>query len=269
MKKHSSNMPDKVEVVWEYVLDVPDLHIRSVGSCRDGTIRSSPTQQISIHHDRMWDRTLRMRYDAVCLRASQGLNNWNINTGYAIYLPLQNHNITLFKMQNYLALTLTLTAGTYATLEPCPSDLPLSCQNTTAVPSSDSCCFNAPGGALLLTQFWDTDPVTGPVDSWTIHGLWYLSSPPQKEDSFVNKMNRPDNCDGSYQQYCDSSREYTDISGILKDQGRDELLSYMNEYWLSDSGDDEEMWEHEFGKHGLFSISCLFAHWGDGWLMLI
>jgi len=30
----------------------------------------------------------------------------------------------------------------------------LSCQNTTAV--SDLCCFNAPGGQLLQTQFWDT-----------------------------------------------------------------------------------------------------------------
>lgn len=45
-----------------------------------------------------------------------------------------------------------------------------SCHNTTV--QSNLCCFNAPGGALLQTQFWDTDPVTGPDDSWTIHGLW-------------------------------------------------------------------------------------------------
>jgi hypothetical protein len=30
----------------------------------------------------------------------------------------------------------------------------LSCQNTTVV--TDLCCFNAPGGQLLQTQFWDT-----------------------------------------------------------------------------------------------------------------
>jgi hypothetical protein len=30
----------------------------------------------------------------------------------------------------------------------------LSCQNTTTV--ADLCCFNAPGGQLLQTQFWDT-----------------------------------------------------------------------------------------------------------------
>ena len=68
----------------------------------------------------------------------------------------------------------------------------ISCQNTTAV--TNTCCFNAPGGQLLQvrqdaqnlyaqgtlltlyrqTQFWDADPSTGPVDSWTIHGLWYV-----------------------------------------------------------------------------------------------
>lgn len=35
----------------------------------------------------------------------------------------------------------------------------LSCQNTTAV--QDLCCFNSPGGQLLLTEFWDTAPSTG------------------------------------------------------------------------------------------------------------
>jgi len=50
----------------------------------------------------------------------------------------------------------------------------LSCHNTTAV--TDTCCFNSPGGQLLLTQFWDTAPATGPVDSWTLHGLWYVCS---------------------------------------------------------------------------------------------
>ena len=51
----------------------------------------------------------------------------------------------------------------------CPN-AQLSCHNTTVV--TDLCCFNAPGGQLMQTQFWDTYPVTGPTDSWTIHGLW-------------------------------------------------------------------------------------------------
>jgi len=51
----------------------------------------------------------------------------------------------------------------------CPNPQ-LSCHNTTAV--QDTCCFNAPGGQLLQTQFWDTSPATGPADHWTVHGLW-------------------------------------------------------------------------------------------------
>lgn len=62
-------------------------------------------------------------------------------------------------------------AGTLADLKSCPADIPFSCSNSAAV--GDACCFNNPGGALLLTQFWDYDPSTGPADSWTLHGLWY------------------------------------------------------------------------------------------------
>ncbi|KAK3075606.1 Ribonuclease T2 precursor (RNase T2) [Teratosphaeriaceae sp. CCFEE 6253] len=106
----------------------------------------------------------------------------------------------------------------------------LSCHNTSAV--ANLCCFNFPGGALLQTQFWDTNPVTGPSDSWTIHGLW------------------PDNCDGTYDSNCDDSRAYTNITQILQAAGADDLLSYMQTYWVSDSGSAESFWEHEWGKHG-------------------
>ncbi|CAK1365461.1 unnamed protein product [Cercospora beticola] len=106
----------------------------------------------------------------------------------------------------------------------------LSCQNTTA--QNDLCCFNSPGGALLLTQFWDTDPVVGPADSWTIHGLW------------------PDNCDGTYEANCDDRRAYTNITQILQAAGKQDLVDYMNTYWQSNSGSAETFWEHEWGKHG-------------------
>lgn len=46
-------------------------------------------------------------------------------------------------------------AGTPATC----TDPEISCQSTTFV--SNLCCFNAPGGQLLLTEFWDTSPPTG------------------------------------------------------------------------------------------------------------
>ncbi|KAI1158190.1 ribonuclease t2 [Nemania serpens] len=111
----------------------------------------------------------------------------------------------------------------------CPSNLPLSCSNTTVV--DDLCCFIAPGGAILLTQFWDTNPSTGPSDSWTVHGLW------------------PDNCDGTYEQYCDEGRQYTNITAILKERSPCTLRA-MQTYWKDYQGDDESFWEHEWGKHG-------------------
>ncbi|KAL8678737.1 MAG: hypothetical protein Q9186_004928 [Xanthomendoza sp. 1 TL-2023] len=96
----------------------------------------------------------------------------------------------------------------------------------------DTCCFNAPGGLLLQTQFWDTNPPTGPSNSWTVHGLW------------------PDNCDGTYEQYCDQSRQYTNITAIISAAGQTDLLNYMNTYWKDYQGNDESFWEHEWGKHG-------------------
>lgn len=77
-------------------------------------------------------------------------------------------------IQSILALGLASLATASCSLSSCPPDIPVSCQNTTAV--ENACCFNSPGGLLLLTQFWTTDPPTGPSDSWTIHGLWYTAS---------------------------------------------------------------------------------------------
>lgn len=45
-------------------------------------------------------------------------------------------------------------------------------QLSCSASASASCCFLSPGGQLLQTQFWDTDPSDGPSNSWTIHGLW-------------------------------------------------------------------------------------------------
>ncbi|KAI4089345.1 MAG: hypothetical protein LQ344_005477 [Seirophora lacunosa] len=120
----------------------------------------------------------------------------------------------------------TVLGGSLSTCE----NPQLSCRNTTAV--ADTCCFNAPGGQLLLTQFWDTNPPTGPNNSWTIHGLW------------------PDRCDGTYEQYCDPSREYDNVTAIIAAAGKTDLLSYMNTYWKDYKGDDEDFWEHEWDKHG-------------------
>lgn len=74
-------------------------------------------------------------------------------------------------LSRYLIVEAALAVGSaMAASKACPVDAPLSCQNTTAV--ADTCCFEHPGGQVLMTQFWDTAPSTGPADSWTIHGLW-------------------------------------------------------------------------------------------------
>nr|BAC21194.1 ribonuclease T2 [Hericium erinaceus]BAD12140.1 ribonuclease T2 [Hericium erinaceus] len=96
----------------------------------------------------------------------------------------------------------------------------------------NTCCTESPGGLLLQTQFWDTNPSTGPSNSWTIHGLW------------------PDNCDGTFEENCDSSRDYTNIAGLLQAQGASDTLSFMQEFWVDINGQNEQFWEHEWATHG-------------------
>ncbi|KAJ6469648.1 ribonuclease [Mycena vitilis] len=123
----------------------------------------------------------------------------------------------------------------------CSTSGTASCTNSTSV--SDLCCFQAPGGLLLQTQFWDTSPSTGPSNSWTIHGLW------------------PDHCDGTFDESCDSSRDYTGISSLLTAQGASDTLDYMNTFWKDINGKDETFWEHEWSTHGTcmstLAVKCL------------
>ncbi|KAF8167381.1 ribonuclease T2 [Crassisporium funariophilum] len=108
---------------------------------------------------------------------------------------------------------------------------------------SNTCCTESPGGLLLQTQFWDTAPSTGPVDSWTIHGLW------------------PDNCDTTFEQNCDPSRAYTDITNILSSNGAASTLSFMQTHWVDINGQNEQFWAHEWSTHGTcmstLETSCL------------
>ncbi|CAK9441565.1 uncharacterized protein LODBEIA_P54330 [Lodderomyces beijingensis] len=115
----------------------------------------------------------------------------------------------------------------------CPSDSPESC--TTS--NSASCCFEAPGGVLLQTQFWDYSPATGPSDLFTLHGLW------------------PDNCDGTYQQFCDNSvtipNDGSTIQDILVNQFNDQgLYDNLSNVWKDINGNDRSLWAHEWNKHG-------------------
>lgn len=58
-----------------------------------------------------------------------------------------------------IALTGSAVAAGGGDASSCPNDIPLSCHNSTAV--ENTCCF-IPSGQLLQTQFWDTEPATGP-----------------------------------------------------------------------------------------------------------
>nr|GAT55724.1 ribonuclease T2 [Mycena chlorophos] len=128
----------------------------------------------------------------------------------------------------------------------CPAGGALSCASSSA---KGTCCLEgSETGLLLQTQFWDagsSSDSTGPTNSWTIHGLW------------------PDACDGTFEENCDSSRDYTGISTLLTDQGGSSTLSFMNTYWknLPSDGSDEELWEHEWATHGTcystLQVDCL------------
>ena len=106
----------------------------------------------------------------------------------------------------------------------------LSCQ-ASAIPSN-TCCYETPGGLVQQVQFWDTNPVTGPSNSWTIHGLW------------------PNNCDGTYSEKCDKTRAFKNITQILTAAGDTATLDYMQTYWVSNSESGEAFWEHEWETHG-------------------
>ncbi|KAH3688795.1 hypothetical protein WICPIJ_000239 [Wickerhamomyces pijperi] len=118
----------------------------------------------------------------------------------------------------------------------CPRTPQLSCsvKNPSDLSGGqDLCCFEYPGGLVLQTQFWNYDPALGGDDQWTIHGLW------------------PDNCDGSYEEFCDSSLDIKpeEIEPLLKQHGALDLLQNMKDRWFNNEGPQEELWAHEFNKH--------------------
>jgi hypothetical protein len=78
-------------------------------------------------------------------------------------------------------------------------------------------------------------------------------------------FNRPDHCDGGFDQFCDFRRKYSNISLILVDSGRGDLLDYMSEYWKDYNGDDATLWEHEWNKHGT-CVSTLEPHCYEDYL---
>lgn len=136
----------------------------------------------------------------------------------------------------------SFSISTKAKTPTCPLDLPYSCTNDTVV--DDLCCFEYPGGVILLTQFWDYNPGIGPDNEFTIHGLW------------------PDNCDGTYAQFCDSSLRVNSVADIIS-QWDENLLTEMNRLWKDYRGNDENLWLHEYNKHGTCYSTIKPTCYGD------
>ncbi|KAH8879577.1 ribonuclease T2 [Thozetella sp. PMI_491] len=126
----------------------------------------------------------------------------------------------------------------------CPIDGPTSCHNSTPV-AVDSCCFVYPGGRFLLTQFWDENSRGDTAEDWTLHGLW------------------PDRCDGSYDQFCNLTPQFNNISAVLEHYGHGELVDFMNRYWIADRGPNSRLWAHEYNKHGTCINTLATTCYGD------
>lgn len=148
---------------------------------------------------------------------------------------------TLFGSSNALSIgfpnvfdslnAITFGSSDIAPFDSCPIDIPISCTNST--PIENSCCFELPGGIMLQTQFWDYYPPIGPNDTFTLHGLW------------------PDNCDGTYEQFCDDLLNIKNVTDIILDEFKDEnLYKKLQNIWKNFNGRDEDLWLHEYNKHG-------------------
>lgn len=133
----------------------------------------------------------------------------------------------------------SLVGSAVAAASACPASAPLSCQSSGTV--QNTCCTEVQG-QVLQVQFWDSSPATGPVNSWTIHGLWSVLMVIVGSRHHTDHVCRPDNCDGTYKSTCDSSRAYTDISCTLQDRGATDILDYMETYWKDYQGNDESFW---------------------------
>ena len=86
----------------------------------------------------------------------------------------------------------------------------------------------------------------GPYTVSGLTSLWKrLSIPSASTDSLPFHS-----CDGTWEQFCDPSREENDITGLLKSKGQTSLLDFMQKYWKDEKGDDNSFWAHEWNKHG-------------------
>ncbi|CAO3661624.1 unnamed protein product [Umbelopsis vinacea] len=112
----------------------------------------------------------------------------------------------------------------------CPKKDLWSC-STAALNTTNGCCVENKSGLIMLAHFWDVH--SGSFYDYTIHGTW------------------SDKCfDGSWEQFCDPAREYSNVTAILQDLGEYQLLQEMNIVWPNSEGSTDSFWSHEWSKHG-------------------
>jgi hypothetical protein len=103
---------------------------------------------------------------------------------------------------------------------------PLSCSPEANF--TDPCLVEKPCGLVLLAQMYDHK--SGPIDSWSIHGLWgnfcdgQFIAPNVVWHSMLTH-------EGSYPASCEPSREVDDIPAILRENRELFLLNYMTFNW--------------------------------------
>ena len=60
---------------------------------------------------------------------------------------------------------------------------------------------------------------------------------PQRSTPFDSNhaswCNRPDLCDGTYDAYCHMTPSFNNITDILLQYGQQELLEFMDRYWIA------------------------------------
>ncbi|KAJ3511486.1 hypothetical protein NLJ89_g4074 [Agrocybe chaxingu] len=112
-----------------------------------------------------------------------------------------------------------------------------------------------------------------------------VDSPDRPESEASYKLDEGGWADVSYESYCDLSRQYDPkpspaqlpdgtvvppytgpgIDTFIKEFGREDLLEYMNHYWVSQGSPNADFWGHEFSKHATCTSTFDIACYGPGY----
>ncbi|EON98708.1 putative ribonuclease trv protein [Phaeoacremonium minimum UCRPA7] len=58
---------------------------------------------------------------------------------------------------------------------------------------------------------------------------------------------------------------FDNISAVLAHHGQDELLQFMDRYWVADRGSNAHLWAHEYNKHATCINTLAPSCYGDGY----